>query len=82
MEFGPMGVINVIITFCVGLVLLGGAAMTYHYRQAEQRLVADQPLVQKAAAAARADIANANASLPKWDNTNYKGLNEWKPKPK
>ena len=77
-----MGVINVLITFCVGLVLLGGAAMTYHYRNAEQRLVADPLLVQKAANAARADIANANASLPKWDDKNYKGLDEWKPKPK
>ena len=63
-----MSIINAIITFCVGLVLLGGAAMTYHYRDVDQRLV------QKAANAARADIANANASLPAWDNKNYKGL--------
>jgi len=73
-----MSIINAIITFCVGLVLLGGAAMTYHYRDVDQRLVqnreADQRLVRKAANAARADIANANASLPAWDNKNYKGL--------
>ena len=82
-----MSVINAIITFCVGLVLLGGAAMTYHYRDVDQGLVQkaanparpDIALIQKAANAARADIANANASLPKWDNTNYKGLNHRPP---
>jgi hypothetical protein len=79
MEFGLMSVINAIITVCVGLVLLGGAAMTYHYREADQRLVQKavstaRPDIAKAFNAARSDIANANASLPKWDDKNYKGL--------
>ena len=54
------------ITAGVGLVLLGGAA--YHYKEA------DRTLIQKAQKAALSDMANARASLPKWDDKNYKGL--------
>lgn len=63
-----MSILNAIITFCVALVLIAGGMMTYHHREA------DRVLIDKAAKAARSDIANANASLPKWDNTKYKGL--------
>jgi hypothetical protein len=63
-----MSIINAIITACVGLVLPAGAAMTYHYREV------DRQLVQKADTAARADMANARASLPKFDDKRYKGL--------
>jgi hypothetical protein len=55
-------------TFVLGLVLIIGIGATYRSNQA------NQPLVQKAQQAAIADMRNANASLPKWDNTNYKGL--------
>ncbi len=55
-------------TFLLGLVLIFGIGATYRTNQA------NQPLVQKASKAAMADMANANASLPKWDSTNYKGL--------
>ena len=43
-----------------------GAA--YHYKEA------DRTLIQKAQKAALSDMANARASLPKWDDKNYKGL--------
>jgi hypothetical protein len=60
-----MSIINAVITSCVGLVLLAGAAMTYHSREV------DRQLVQKAEIAARADMANARASLSKFDDKRY-----------
>jgi hypothetical protein len=56
-----------IVTFVAGVVLIG-AFMAYRSNDT------DQPTVQKATKAAIADMKNANASLPKWDNKNYKGL--------
>jgi hypothetical protein len=50
-----------------GVILVGGLLMSC-------RGETNQPLVQKATKAAIADMKNANASLPKWDNRNYKGL--------
>jgi hypothetical protein len=63
-----MGVFNFIITVCVGLVMLVGAGITYRQH------VAERQFVQKAGIAAMSDMANARASLPKWDDKNYKGL--------
>jgi hypothetical protein len=63
-----MSVINTIVTICIGLLLVWGAATTYRHNVAERKFV------QNAASAAMSDMANANASLPKWDDTNYKGL--------
>jgi len=37
--------------------------------------VADLQLIARARNAALADMANAQASLPKWDDRNWKGLN-------
>jgi hypothetical protein len=59
---------NIIVTICIGLFLVWGAAYTYRHNAAERQFV------QNAASAAISDMANANASLPKWDDTNYKGL--------
>jgi hypothetical protein len=63
-----MSVFNAIITVCVGAVMIAGAAITYRHN------VAERQLVQQAHKAALADMANARASLPKWDDKNYKGL--------
>ena len=63
-----MGVFNVIVTMCVGAVMLFGAALTYRHH------VAERQFVQKATNAAISDMTNARASLPKWDDKNYKGL--------
>ena len=68
MEFGPMGVINTVIATCVGLVLLGGVAMTYQYR------AIDRVAEKRAVEAALKDMAAARASLPKFDEKRYKGL--------
>ena len=59
--------IGSVIAMIVGVVLIGGLVMSY-------RTETNQPLVQKATKAAIADMKNANASLPKWDDRNYKGL--------
>ena len=63
-----MAVINTIVTIGIAVFLLWGAAFSYRHYAAEQRFI------ERAGIAARNDIANANASLPKWDNKNYKGL--------
>ena len=46
-----------------------------HNPFANRNPVADLQLIARARNAAIADIANANASLPKWDDRNWKGLN-------
>lgn len=56
------------VTFALGLVLIIGIGVTYRSNQI------NDPLVKKATNAAMSDMANANASLPKWDDRNYKGL--------
>ena len=63
-----MAGVNFIVTICIGLFLVWGAVFTYRHN------VAERQVVQHAVSAARADMANANASLPKWDDKNYKGL--------
>ena len=61
---------GVIITLCVGLVMAGGLVLTYKHRKAEMggdvALVSPGQFVK--------NVANLNASLPKWDDKNWKGL--------
>jgi hypothetical protein len=61
-----MAVVNTVIAICAALFLV--------WVFTDSRSPADKLLIQKAATAARNDMANANASLPKWDDKNYKGL--------
>jgi hypothetical protein len=61
-----MTVVNTIVASCVGLFLLWAFTSSPN--------VADKQLIKKAVTAAQSDMANANASLPKWDDKNYKGL--------
>jgi hypothetical protein len=46
-----------------------------HNPFANRSPVADLQLIARARNAALADMANINASLPKWDDRNWKGLN-------
>jgi hypothetical protein len=63
-----MGIVNIIVTACICLFLAWGAAFTFRQNAAERQFV------QQATGAAMSDMANARASLPKWDDKNYKGL--------
>lgn len=68
-----MSFFNITITLGVGLVMLGGAAMTYHHRMQERQMLAEtQPLA--AAVTPRKVKDTGLAALPKWDDKNYKGL--------
>jgi len=60
--------ISGVVAFVFGLALIVGIGMTYRLNQV------DDALIQKATKAAMSDMANANASLPKWDDRHYKGL--------
>ena len=67
-----MGFFNIIITLCVGAVVLFGAALTYKHRMAEQRAeMAANPL----AAVMNPPVKGSGlAPLPKWGGKNWKGL--------
>jgi hypothetical protein len=66
---------NIIITLCVGLIMAGGAALTYKQRLAEQRMEMElRPVAAVVAPAAHVKRESIRASLPKWDDKNYKGL--------
>jgi len=68
-----MGFFNIIITMCVGAVLLFGAALTYKHRMAEREMeMAQNPMAAVVAPAKVKDTGRA--PLPKWDDKNYKGL--------
>jgi len=67
-----MGFFNIIITMCVGAVLLFGAALTYKHRMAERQMEMEQNPLAAVAAAKVKDTGRA--PLPKWDDKNYKGL--------
>ena len=56
-----MGFFNVIITLCVGMVMLVGAAITYKNRMAEREAMG-------------LSKGSGLAPLPKWDDKNWKGL--------
>jgi hypothetical protein len=64
-----MGFFNIIITLCVGLIMAGGAALTYKYRMAEQQDVAVVSPAQFVK-----NVAAQQAALPKWDDKNWNGL--------
>jgi hypothetical protein len=65
-----MGFFNIIITMCVGAVMLVGAALTYKYRMAER--MDEHPLASVIEPPVKG--AGLRAPLPKWDDKNYKGL--------
>jgi hypothetical protein len=71
---GAMGFFNIIITMCVGLVLLVGAGLTYKHRMAERQMEGQSHPLAGVVEPANAKGASARASLPKWDDKNYKGL--------
>jgi len=68
-----MGFFNVIVAMCVGLIMLGGAVLTYHHRMAERQMEIESNPGAAVVAPASAKSTGL-ASLPKWDNKNYKGL--------
>jgi hypothetical protein len=68
-----MTVVNTTIAACVGLFLVWAFASSPNVVD-RQSIKADRQLMKKAVTAARSDMANANASLPQWDEKNYKGL--------
>lgn len=73
MECGAMGFFNIVITMCVGAVMLFGAALTYKHRMAERQMEMDHnPMAAVVAPAKVRDTGRA--PLPKWDDKNYKGL--------
>jgi hypothetical protein len=65
-----MGFFNIIITLGVGAVMLFGAALTYKHRMAERQH--EHPMARVVEPPAK--DAGLRASLPKWDDKNYKGL--------
>ena len=73
-----MGFFNTFITMCVGAVMLVGAAMTYHYRMAEQRAELGEHSLPAVAMVSPTqfvkNVAAQHAALPKWDDKNWKGL--------
>jgi outer membrane murein-binding lipoprotein Lpp len=68
-----MTVVNTTIAACVGLFLVWAFASNPYVADRES-IRAERQLMKKAVTAARSDMANANASLPQWDDKNYKGL--------
>jgi hypothetical protein len=65
-----MGFFNIIITMCVGAVMLVGAGLTYKHRMAERQM--EHPLASVVEPPVKG--AGLRAPLPKWDDKNYKGL--------
>ena len=68
-----MTIVNTTIAACVGLFLVWAFTTSPNVLDRES-IRAERELMKKAVTAARSDMANANASLPQWDDTNYKGL--------
>ena len=59
----------------VGAIMLVGAGMTYHYRMLEQEHDTGLPAVAVVSPTQFAkNVVNLHASLPKWDDKNWKGL--------
>ena len=65
---------NFVITIAIGLVMLGGAALTYHHRMAERQMEIEQHGLAAVVAPPAKTKDSGLAPLPKWDNKNYKGL--------
>ena len=66
-----MSFFNIAITLCVGLVMAGGAALTYKHRMLERQMEMEQH--SSLAAVVVSPPANTKresirASLPKWDD--------------
>ena len=67
---------NFIITIFVGLIMLVGAGMTYHYRMLDAQIEGN-PLAGVAMVSPSQFVKNVaaqHAALPKWDDKNWKGL--------
>ena len=56
----------------VGLIMLVGAGMTYHYRMLEAEMEAGVAMVSPSQFVK--NVAAQHAALPKWDDKNWKGL--------
>ncbi|MEA3028451.1 MAG: hypothetical protein QOF91_3736 [Alphaproteobacteria bacterium] len=73
-----MGFFNLIIMMFVGGIMLVGAGMTYHYRAAEEQLEIGEHSLPNVAVVSPTqfvkNVAELHASLPKWDDKNWKGL--------
>jgi hypothetical protein len=65
---------NIIITMCVGGIMLVGAAITYKNRMAERQMEMETHSLAAVVAPANVKREGLRASLPKWDEKNYKGL--------
>lgn len=68
-----MSFFNIIITLCVGLIMAGGAVLTYKYRVLEAGHPSEVAIVSPGQFVK--NIAAQHAALPKWDDKNWKGLN-------
>ena len=72
---------NFIITIFVGLIMLVGAGMTYHYRMLDAEIEGN-PLGGVAMVSPTQFVKNVaaqHAALPKWDDKNWKGLTYHEP---
>ena len=72
---------NFIITMFVGLIMLVGAGMTYHYRMLDAQIEGN-PLAGVAMVSPSQFVKNVaaqHAALPKWDDKNWKGLTYHEP---
>jgi hypothetical protein len=71
-----MNLVNLIIAMAVAVLMFVGAGMTYHYRmldaEVEGNALAGVAIVSPTQFVK--NVANLHASLPKWDDKNWKGL--------
>jgi hypothetical protein len=67
-----MSFFNITITLAVGMVMLGGAVLTYQHRMLERQDMERNPLA--GVVAQNKTKGTGLAPLPKWDDKNYKGL--------
>ena len=69
-----MGAVNFIIASAVAMLMFVGAGMTYHYRMLDAEMGGGPPVALVSPGQFVKNVANLHASLPKWDDKNYKGL--------
>jgi hypothetical protein len=68
-----VNLVNLIIAMAVAVLMFVGAGMTYQYRMLEAEHPAEVAMVSPGQFVK--NVAALHASLPKWDDKNWKGLN-------
>jgi hypothetical protein len=73
-----VNLVNLIIAMAVAVLMFVGAGMTYHYRMLEMHTEMEEHSFPNVAVVSPAkfvkNVAELHASLPKWDDKNWKGL--------